>query len=76
MPEFVRVKNHRGHEFTTTAELATAHALKVLDKPAVDPDGRALPAKPNVSRRVAGKPKPAVRDNNPGPEAASKEDEN
>lgn len=75
MPDFVRVKSDRGHEFTTTDGLASELGLPVVEKPAVDSNGRPLPAKPNVSKRGRGKSKPAARDNTPGPEAASKEDE-
>lgn len=47
MAEFVRVKDKEtGHEYTT-ARVLDKH--EVLDKRAVDVNGRALPAKPKTS---------------------------
>jgi hypothetical protein len=47
--EFVRVKDKStGHESTVTKAFAEGYRLEVLDKDAVDSNGRPLPGKPNV----------------------------
>lgn len=51
MPEFVRVKDRKSkHEMTVTAANAEAlgDAVEVLDKPAVDGNGKPLPGKPHT----------------------------
>lgn len=49
MTEFVRVKDPgTKHEVTVTKEFADANDLAVLDKPAVDSNGRPLAGKPSV----------------------------
>lgn len=57
MPEFVRVKDPvSGHEFTTSAGNAANLRLEVLkSKPALDPFGRHLPAKPHVGKSPSPK---------------------
>ncbi len=59
MTDFLRVKdNETGHEFS--ARRPNPAKVTVLDKPAVDADGRPLPAKHNVSATLRGKKKPAT----------------
>lgn len=58
MPKFVRVRDEKtGHEYTTARVLKGHKVLE--DKPAVDADGRPLPAKPRVAKSGAVKPAPA-----------------
>lgn len=52
MPEFVRVRD-ADHEITMPAAYAEACGLKPLDKPAVNPTGRPLAAKPIQSAAKA-----------------------
>ena len=59
MSELVRVKTDHG-EATVGAGFAKRHGLTVLDKPAVDQRGSALPAKPKVSVAPATESKTAV----------------
>lgn len=71
MPEYVRVRNDVGHEFTTSRQAAESSGLTVLEKkPAVDMYGRPLPAKPNVRPRAVARPATAKN----GREAAPKEE--
>ena len=52
MSDLVRAKDpSTGHEFTTTALAAKMLGADVVDKPAVDERGNALPAKPRVRVR-------------------------
>ena len=52
MSDLVRAKDpSTGHEFTTTALAAKVLGADVVDKPAVDERGNALPAKPRVRVR-------------------------
>ena len=54
MPKFVRVRDEStGHEFTTARVVKGLEVLE--DKPAVDVDGRPLPAKPRVAPGDAAK---------------------
>lgn len=90
MPDFVRVKDKASrHEFTIDA-INVVDGLEVIDKPAVDPRGNPLPAKPSVpvksdapapkrKRRVAKKaavkkPVSNPADETNGPVAANKEE--
>lgn len=54
MPEikYVRVADTNG-EFTTSSTNAESLGLKVLEKSAVDQNGRPLPAKPKVAVKPA-----------------------
>lgn len=54
--KYVRVRDTNG-EFTTSDINAESLGLEVLEKPAVDPNGRPLPAKPkaNVKSTPAAK---------------------
>ena len=54
MDQFVRVKLENGAEGTVTQHLATRHKLEVLDKPATDARGYALPEKPHIKLAPAG----------------------
>ena len=54
--ELVRVRDGRS-EVTVSRAFAEAQGLTVLDKPAVDEYGRAVPAKPITDK--AGNPAPA-----------------
>lgn len=55
---FVRVKGPDGAEFTIDERAVKTLGVSVLkDKPAVDRNGRALPAKPSTDK--AGQPKAA-----------------
>ena len=50
MTEFVRAKDpETGHEVTVTRKFAEGYKLEVLDKDAVDANGRPLAAKPKVN---------------------------
>ena len=50
MADFVRVKDKEtGHEFSLAARSVNADLHDVLDKPAVDANGRPLPAKPHIN---------------------------
>lgn len=51
---FVRVKGPDGAEFTIDEGVVGSMGVKVLDKPAVDVNGRPLPWKPATN--LAGKP--------------------
>jgi len=56
--EFVRVKDPgTGHEVTVPRRVAEAEKLTVLDKPALDSNGRPLPGKPHVELAKAPAPK-------------------
>src|SRR5690242_16707388 len=50
MTEFVRVKGPDGSEFTSTKEAAAVFGATVIDKEAVDVNGRPLPAKNNIHK--------------------------
>lgn len=50
--DYVRVRDTNG-EFTTSRTNAESLGLEVLDKPAVDQNGRPLPAKPKVNAKSA-----------------------
>ena len=57
MSDLVRAKDpSTGHEFTTTALAAKVLGADVVDKPAVDERGNALPAKPRVRVRKDAAP--------------------
>ena len=90
MPEFVRVKDNKTrHEFTIDA-INVADSLKVIDKLAVDRNGRPLPAKPSVpvisstsapkrkrraaKKTVAKKPVSKPADEKNGSDAANQEE--
>lgn len=52
--KFVRIKNpDTGHEETVTESFAKAYDLPVIDKDAVDPNGRPLVSKPKVNLPTA-----------------------
>ncbi len=52
--KFVRIKNpDTGHEETVPKAFAVAYKLEVLDKEAVDANGRPLPSKPKVNLPTA-----------------------
>jgi hypothetical protein len=47
--KFVRVKDpNTKHEHTVTEEFAKAYKLPIIDKPAIDDNGRPLAGKPHV----------------------------
>jgi len=50
MTEFVRVKGPDGSEFTTSEKAAKVFGATVLEKDAVDVNGRPLPAKNNIHK--------------------------
>lgn len=50
MTEFVRVKGPDGSEFTTSEKAAKVFGATVVDKPAVDGNGRPLAAKYNIHK--------------------------
>jgi len=50
MTEFVRVKGPDGSEFTTSEKAARVFGATVIDKPAVDVNGRPLAAKLNIHK--------------------------
>lgn len=52
---FVRAKGPDGAEFTIDERAAKSMGVTVLDKPAVDANGRPLPFKPVTTK--AGQPK-------------------
>lgn len=57
MTEFVRAKDPKtGHEVSVTRQFAEGYKLEVLDKDAVDANGRPLPAKPNVELPKVAQP--------------------
>lgn len=49
MTDWVRARTPVGHEVTVSARAAKSRALAVLDKPAVDTNGRPLPMKPKTN---------------------------
>lgn len=52
--KFVRVKDpDTGHEVTVPARFAEQHKLEVLDKEALDDNGRPLPGKPHIELQKA-----------------------
>lgn len=52
--KFVRVKDPgTGHEVTVPRPFAEGHKLEILDKEAVDDNGRPLPGKPHVELEKA-----------------------
>lgn len=52
LPEFVRVRDKRtGHQYSTRFPHPEHH--EVLDQPAVDANGRSLPAKPHVQLKAS-----------------------
>lgn len=52
--KFVRVKDpDTGHEVTVPARFAEQHKLEVLDKEALDDNGRPLPGKPHIELEKA-----------------------
>ena len=90
MPEFVRVKDKASrHEFTID-KINVVDGLEIIDKPAVDPRGNPLPAKPSVpvkssapapkrkrraaKKTAAKKPVSKLADGKNGPVAANKEE--
>lgn len=54
MSEIVRVKLEDGSEASVGAAYAEVHGFTVLDKPATDRRGKALPAKPKVDISLRG----------------------
>jgi hypothetical protein len=48
--EFVRVKGPDGAEFTTSKKAARVFGAKVIDKPAVDVNGRPLAPKYDIHK--------------------------
>lgn len=58
---FVRVKGPDGSEFTTDERAVKGMGVTVLSKPAVDVNGRPLPAKPHTDK--AGQPKASAPKN-------------
>lgn len=59
MPNFKRYRDELGHEFTSALEEGKPGWTEV-DEPAVDADGKPLPAKP-AAPQTAAKPAPAVK---------------
>lgn len=72
MAKFYRVRDREtGHEYTTALFLQGVHIL--LDEPAVDADGRTLPAKPNPNPGPITEVQPAEADAEPDADPAAAE---
>ena len=72
MPEFLRVKHPLFGEYSVRRP--NPHDVEIIDKPAVDSDGRPLPAKPKttVATRAAAKKTTTGSEPAQNPEEGSK----
>jgi hypothetical protein len=62
MTDLVRVKGPDGTEYTTSEKAAGVFGAKVIDKPAVDVNGRPLPPKHDIHKGGAVKPASTQKD--------------